>query len=449
MRIIEAIIALIVLVLLAALLFGNGHLVFGATESELRSQIETTNARIKQIQKEIAALGGNIEETSQQRQTLERELSLIEQTRQSLLKELELTATKIDKTNLNIETLNNEITDKEKRITKQKRAIGQTIRQMNEYDQFTPFELLLSEKQMSDFWQQIDQLETLQDSSRRHIRDLQGLKNELRGSVEEKESEKEELESLKDDIENQTELVEQNKQEQAALITATKNKEEVYRQQLQAKQSQLDAFEAEIREYESQLKFLANPSALPPSGSAPLSWPLDNIVITTLFGSKTGVHRTRANGHSGIDLRARTPQKVYAMADGVVMGTGDTDVACRGVSFGKWVTISYDNNLVSTFGHLSLISVKAGDRVKRGQTVAYSGNTGFSTAPHLHLSLYAGLDANGENPVDVQPKASISCKGAILTQPTAPYDAYLDPLEYLPPATLEMFKYPNDYYSYR
>jgi murein DD-endopeptidase MepM/ murein hydrolase activator NlpD len=431
MRIIEALIAIIVLVFLAALLFGNGNFAFGATEDQLKNQIATTNDRIAEIQAEIAALGDDLETTSQQRLTLENELARIEQTRQSLLKELELTSTKIDKTNLNIENLNNEITDKEKRIAKQKRAIGQTIRQMYEFDQYTPFEMLLSEQEISDVWHQVDQLVTLQDSSRRHIRNLQGLQTELRGSVAEKEEEKEELESLKDDIEDQKELVEQNKQEQAALVSSTKNREDFFQQQIQVKQSQLDAFEAELKEYESQLKFLANPDALPPRGSGVLSWPLDSMLVTQHFGAKTGPHRSYTYGHSGTDFRARTPQKLYAMADGVVMGTGNTDVACRGVSFGKWITIEHDNGLVSTSAHLSIINVKAGDRVSRGQQIGYTGNTGRSTAPHLHMSLYAGVDANGANPVEVSPAPSRSCYGKTITQPRASRDAYLNPLDYL------------------
>ena len=423
--------------------------ILAANPSELRQQIESRNAQIAKIEKEIRALGKDIALTSQERLTLENKLKQIEQERQHLLKELDLTATKIEKTDLTINSLNDEISEKEQKISLQKKNIGKIMRRVHEYDQYSIIELLVSEPQLSDFWTEIDALMTLQDSSRRHIRELQGLQVELRGNIEQKEEQKDELESLKQEIESQKKVVEINKQEQAELVSVTKNKEDNYKALLQQKQAQRAAFEAEIREYESQLEFLSNPNALPARGSAPLSWPLDAIVVTQLFGAKTGPHRTYANGHSGTDFRARTPVKLYAMADGVVMGTGNTDLACRGVSFGKWITIEHDNNLVSTSAHLSLIHVKKGDRVKRGQVIGYTGNTGRSTAPHLHISLYAGLDANGKNPVDVGSKPSRSCSGAILTQPTAPIDAYLDVLDYLPPLSPSLFKSTSDYYQYQ
>jgi murein DD-endopeptidase MepM/ murein hydrolase activator NlpD len=122
------------------------------------------------------------------------------------------------------------------------------------------------------------------------------------------------------------------------------------------------------------------------------------------------------------------------MAEGEVLGTGDTDVACKGASFGKWVFIKYNNGLSSTFGHLSAISVKKGQKVKAGTIVGLSGNTGSSTGPHLHVAVYASTGVN----VDTVP--SKSCGGKIFTQPIAALNAYLNPLDYLPKTTKDMFK---------
>jgi murein DD-endopeptidase MepM/ murein hydrolase activator NlpD len=439
---------LILMFLVIMMVTVGSSIISAATPTELRAQIEARNAQIKKIEAEIAAISNDITATSQQRLTLENKLKQIEQERQHLLKELDLTSTKIERTDLTIGTLNTEISDKEQKISLQKKNIGTIIRRVNEYDQYSILELLVAESELSDFWQEIDNLLTLQDSSRRHVRELQGLQVTLRTSIKDKETQKQELEDLKQEIESQKKIIEQNKKEQANLVAETKNKEENYKTLLEQKQAQRDAFEAEILEYESQLKFLSNPNALPPRGSAPLSWPLENILVTSLFGPRvhpiTGVPRL----HNGTDFRAQTPVKLLAAADGVVMGTGDTDAACRGVSYGKWITIRHDNNLVTTSAHLSLINVKAGERVTRGQVIGYTGNTGASTAPHLHFSVYAGLDANGENPVSIEPRASLSCKGAVMTQPIAPTEAYLEPLQYLPAVGPTSFKSTSDYTNY-
>ena len=158
-----------------------------------------------------------------------------------------------------------------------------------------------------------------------------------------------------------------------------------------------------------------------------MSWPLDKIFVTQEFGAKTGPHRTYASGHSGADFRARTPLPVKAMAEGMVKGVGDTDTTCAGVSFGKWIFIEYGNGLSSTFAHLSLIKVKEGQKVKRGEVVGYTGGTGRVTGPHLHVSLYVS------SAVSVGTVPSKSCPGRILKQPIAATNAYLDPMYYLPP----------------
>ena len=186
-----------------------------------------------------------------------------------------------------------------------------------------------------------------------------------------------------------------------------------------------EIFEKELRDYEAQLQFILDPSKLPSAGV--LSWPLDNIFVTQQFGAKTGPHRTYTSGHSGVDFRARSPLPVKAMADGIVNGVGDTDVICPGVSFGKWILIEYGNGLSSTFGHLSLIKVYEGQRVRRGEIVGYTGGTGRVTGPHLHVSLYVSSGVK----VSIVP--SKSCVGKILKQPIAAISAYLDPMYYLPP----------------
>jgi murein DD-endopeptidase MepM/ murein hydrolase activator NlpD len=115
------------------------------------------------------------------------------------------------------------------------------------------------------------------------------------------------------------------------------------------------------------------------------------------------------------------------MADGVVKGTGDTDLVCPGVSFGRFIFIEYSNGLSSTYGHLSLIKVREGQKVSRGEVVGYTGGTGRVTGPHLHVSVYASSSA-----VSVATVPSKSCPGKILKQPIAPTNAYLDPMYYLP-----------------
>ncbi|KKT20088.1 MAG: Peptidase, M23 family, partial [Candidatus Nomurabacteria bacterium GW2011_GWB1_43_7] len=166
------------------------------------------------------------------------------------------------------------------------------------------------------------------------------------------------------------------------------------------------------------LQFILDPSKLP---GRVLSWPLDSIYVTSPYAPRWG------GFHRGTDFRASIGTSVKAMADGVVGGIGDTDLCCPGASFGKWIFIEYNNGLSSTYGHLSLITVRKDQQVKRGQVVGYSGNSGSSTGPHLHVSLYVSSG------VQVDSFPSKSYPGKTLIQPISATNAYLDPMRYLPP----------------
>ncbi|MFA5290953.1 MAG: M23 family metallopeptidase, partial [Candidatus Paceibacterota bacterium] len=130
-------------------------------------------------------------------------------------------------------------------------------------------------------------------------------------------------------------------------------------------------------------------------------------------------------GHNGIDLAASIGSQVYSAEDGQVAGIGDTDKTCLGASFGKWVLIKHNNGLSTLYAHLSSIKVGSGQSVKRGEVIALSGNTGYSTGPHLHFSLYAS------GGVKVSSLKSQVAGCGTYTLPIASYNAYLNPLNYL------------------
>jgi murein DD-endopeptidase MepM/ murein hydrolase activator NlpD len=76
------------------------------------------------------------------------------------------------------------------------------------------------------------------------------------------------------------------------------------------------------------------------------------------------------------------------------------------------------------YAHLSLIKVNEGQRVSSGDTIGYTGKTGYSTGPHLHFTVYASEGVR----VHKYTK-SRNCKDAVI--PIADLDAYLDPFQYL------------------
>ena len=74
-------------------------------------------------------------------------------------------------------------------------------------------------------------------------------------------------------------------------------------------------------------------------------------------------------------------KKVIATADGTVRSSRYYG------SFGNYIEIDHGNGYITAYGHLSNRSVKVGDKVNRGQKIGEVGNTGRSTAPHLHYEV--------------------------------------------------------------
>ena len=202
----------------------------------------------------------------------------------------------------------------------------------------------------------------------------------------------------------------------------------MYKSQLEERLKKQEMLENEIRAIEEELRVAIDPESLPKTGSGVLSWPLDQNIITQYFGNTEFATQNPqiygGKGHNGIDLRASIGTAIKAAADGYIVDVGNTDAACRGVSYGEWALIEHQNNLSTLYAHLSLIKVKKGDNIKRGQIIGYSGNSGYATGPHLHFAVFAS------KAVKVDFLKSKVC-GTMMKMPLAPYNAYLNPLSYL------------------
>lgn len=108
------------------------------------------------------------------------------------------------------------------------------------------------------------------------------------------------------------------------------------------------------------------------------------------FGEERGDHL-----HSGVDLSAAPGAPILSVAEGEVIATGDQGNG----GLGRFVTIRHPNGMTSTYGHMSSVDVKQGDKLKKGQSIGKVGSTGASQGPHLHIEM---KNQNGDyvNPRD-------------------------------------------------
>ena len=402
---------------------------YAQNATDIQNKIDQNNSNIQDLEKEITVYQLQLDNLGQQKSSLSKSLKELDLTKKKLNADIAVTQNKIDKTNLTIQNLSSSINSKQNYITNDLKSIGNEIKVADEFERSSILENLLSQDDFTLVWNDIDNIATVREQLRKNIISLKQIKSELEDTRQQTIKAKNELTRLSGELADQKKIVIQNTVDKNKLLAQTKNNETNYQRLLKDRIAKRDAFEKELLDYEAQLQFVLDPSKLP--SSRVLSWPLTQVFVTQLFGKTVAAKRLYASGtHNGVDFRASTGTPVMSMADGTVLGVGDTDTTCYGASFGKFVFIKYTNGLSSTFGHLSLIKVYTGQQVKRGDVVGYSGATGHVTGPHLHVSLYASQGAQ------MASKASIACGGRTYTLPVAPINAYLNVLDYLPPYTI-------------
>ena len=117
-------------------------------------------------------------------------------------------------------------------------------------------------------------------------------------------------------------------------------------------------------------------------------FPLSKGRRTSGFGARRDpFHKQRLQFHKGIDLACPIGSPVYAARRGTVTFTGFNG------GYGKLVVLKHEHGYSTYYGHLSHFTVKRGQKVKAGDMIARSGNTGRSTGPHLHFEVRRGKRA--------------------------------------------------------
>lgn len=114
--------------------------------------------------------------------------------------------------------------------------------------------------------------------------------------------------------------------------------------------------------------------------ATPRIWPVKGWV-TSHFGNRISPFSGIPQFHEGIDIAAQTGTPVVATADGVVIKAGFA------TGYGNMVEISHGYGIRTLYAHNSRLNVKVGQRVKRGDVIAYVGDSGSSTGPHLHYEV--------------------------------------------------------------
>ena len=105
-------------------------------------------------------------------------------------------------------------------------------------------------------------------------------------------------------------------------------------------------------------------------------------LLTTSYGMRINPFQKILRSHQGVDYAIPEGSRVFATADGVVK-----EVARRNSTSGQTIVIDHGGGYETVYAHLGKINVVRGQKVRRGDIIALSGNSGLSLAPHLHYEV--------------------------------------------------------------
>jgi murein DD-endopeptidase MepM/ murein hydrolase activator NlpD len=399
------------------------------TTEELQAQMSDTTSQIQKLQDEIAKLQSQLTTTSAQKLTLQNTVKGLDLQIQKLQKSLSLTQAQIAQKDKDIQTLGSTINTTEGKIGTSQDQIATTLRELDQLTEDSMVAALLGEGTLASFFDQAVSLSTVRDQLQNHVEDLAALKTNLNNSKLTAEQKREQLAALKNDLADQQKGVSVVRSTQSQLLTATQNQEAQYQALIAQKKAEETSFEQALIKLAQGLA-PADPSSAPPPQRGLIGWPLASVRITQYFGNTSfaasGAYS--GQGHNGVDFAAAVGTPVKAVLGGVVVDTNYITPAQDKVigycQYGSWVLVKHPNGLTSLYAHLSSISVSKGQTVAQGQTLGLSGQTGYATGPHLHLTIYISSAVTFKN---------YTCNnGSVAYIPVAPLNAYLNPFSYLP-----------------
>ncbi len=121
-------------------------------------------------------------------------------------------------------------------------------------------------------------------------------------------------------------------------------------------------------------------------------WPV-NGWITSYYGWRNDPFTNAREFHNGLDIGVDVGTRIHAAMEGVVADTGYSSIS------GNYVLLAHHSGWASFYCHLSKILVRDGQGIALGQVIGLSGNTGYTTGPHVHFSVFK--NGRSVNPLNV------------------------------------------------
>lgn len=339
-----------------------------------QSDVNATKNKVNQATKQQNAIKA-------EKETILNEIADLDDKISEYESELEELNAKIKKLEGQIATKGKEIEKLKEEFEEMQQLLTDRLVAIYEEGQVNFLDVLLSAESIWDYISMPTRIQELTEADNNQMEKVEKQRVEVEKAQKQLEEQNVELKDAKKTAEmkqKQLVIVKADKQNKAANLTAEQKK----------LQSQIKKYNDEIKKMEEEIAKAAQGSNGGYVGNfnGTLSWPISRNsrnynYITSYFGNRDVPVAGATANHGAIDIGVYSGTPIYACGDGYVM------VSSYNGARGVYVMIKHADNLYTLYQHLNSSSVKVGQTVKRGQLIAYSGNTGISSGPHLHLEV--------------------------------------------------------------
>ncbi len=381
---------------------GDTPAVFGSNEpnpvggnaqeiEKLNDSIEAKRKRIKEIEKSIQEYKKKIDKKRAEAVSLSNQIYIIDNRIAQVELDIQSTNEKIESLQLEIEVLELNIADKEESIKKQKTILGELIRNIHIHGDRSFIEILAVYDTFSDFYNELQQLEILEQDLGAAAKSLGIAKNELQEKRDQTEERKTSYTKLNEQlIERKKDLDEQTFGKQELLVQA-ESSELKFETLVKSLRRQYEDIEAEISNIEKEVrrKLQSENKISNTKEETKLSWPTQSKYVTATFHDPDYPYR-HIFEHNAIDIRSGQGSPIKAAASGYVARARK----CTTWRCYSYIMLVHNDGISTVYGHMNVIHVSEGQFVTRGDVIGRSGGTPrtvgagpFVTGPHLHFEV--------------------------------------------------------------
>jgi len=357
-----------------------------AVIDDLNKQMEAQKAKIDALTDKISEYTANIKGAQEEGATLKSQLRLIENQAGKTNYEISLKEEQAKEIGLLIEQTGLQINQIEKRIDKEKIQLADILRLINRYEDKDYISVLLANDNFSDFFDQLKYSTDLQNEMQHSLNRIKETNDKLTVEKDDLEKQKNDLSKILNVLDDTKAKLVSQKQDKNQLISATKQSEKKYQSliaSLKKEQAAANALTTDLdKKLRAELAKKGSAEKFNSLSNAILSWPTASHRITATFHDPDYPFIAMLGQHSGLDIGIGQGTLVKAAEAGYIAKVG------LGTKwYGNYVMIIHGGNITTLYGHLSSVSVSQDQYVAKGQQIGLSGNTGYSSGPHLHFEV--------------------------------------------------------------